>query len=56
VPRLRRKVRAYLRPLLESESASPAELTRRFGRIPERYQDDMRAAIEAWRAGKWQLP
>jgi DNA-binding NtrC family response regulator len=56
VPRLRRKVRAYLRPLLESETASLAELTRRFGRIPERYQDDVRAAIEAWRAGKWQLP
>ena len=55
VPRLRRKVRAYLRPLAETPGDRNL-LERRFDRLPERYRDDVHAALDAWGAGKWQLP
>jgi len=55
VPRLRRKVRAYLRPLAES-AGDRQQIDGGFSRIPERYRDDVRAAVDAWSAGKWKLP
>ncbi len=59
IPRVRRKVRAYLRPLrarrtLDRKAA--AELLRDgYRRVPERYHLDIEQAIEALRRRRWRL-
>jgi hypothetical protein len=58
-PRLRRKVRAFLRPL-EVDIADDAKredldvlVQERFPRVPERYRPALRAVLDAVRSGKW---
>ena len=59
VPRVRRKVRAYLRPLRarrKLDRKAAAELLRDgYRRVPERYHLDIEQAIEALRRRRWRL-
>ncbi len=59
VPRVRRKVRAYLRPLQKrrklDRGAIQDLLRGGYGRIPERYHLDIEQAIEALRKRRWRV-
>jgi DNA-binding NtrC family response regulator len=59
VPRVRRKVRAYLRPLQALRRIGPhtasALLRDGYRRVPERYHVEIEVAIEALRKGRWKL-
>jgi transcriptional regulator with AAA-type ATPase domain len=56
VPRVRRKVRAFLRPLRSLDEQDGDALRRdRYGRVPERYQLEIEQAIRALREGRWAL-
>ncbi len=60
VPRLRRKVLSYVRPLRNLNRARPpmlrARLRQAYGRIPDAYQREIDRAAEALRKGRWRLP
>ena len=59
MPRVRRKVRAFLRPLQtrrKLDRKAAAELLRDgYRRIPERYHLDIEQAIEALRQRRWRV-
>jgi hypothetical protein len=58
VPRLRRKVRAFVKPLARLGPGDRARLRQvlaeGYGRLPERYQLDLEAAAGALLDGRWQ--
>ena len=59
VPRVRRKIRAFLRPLaavgkLRRDSAERL-LRNGYRRVPERYHVDIEQSVEALRKGRWRL-
>ena len=59
VPRLRRKVRAYVHPLVASTADAAngglQALAQRYSRLPERYLPDLEHAARALRDGRWGL-
>ncbi|MFQ5599907.1 MAG: sigma 54-interacting transcriptional regulator [Candidatus Krumholzibacteriia bacterium] len=59
VPRVRRKVRAFLRPLSALDARRPDAarvlLRESYRRIPERYHVDLQQALEALQAGRWKV-
>ena len=60
VPRVRRKVLSYVRPLRSLNRARPPvvrlRLRQAYGRIPEEYQPEIDRAAQALRKGRWRLP
>ncbi len=60
VPRVRRKVLSYVRPLRNLNRARPPlvrlRLRQAYARIPEEYQPEIDRAAQALRQGRWRMP